>query len=406
MDNTFSRHKDKMKNWARQILLMTTVVFTAAMLTSCIYENEPDMQPEFPEGTGNLHLFFKMGILDAPTRAGETNEMMHSLRIVMLDENGDVEYNNMLNFDEPQITYDTHIFTYAGHKKLFFIANESSVNYITGPETTASLTAFLEGYEKGDPGFADAVSALYFSLDTSKPLPLTAEYDIDPTIGQEDFEFWLVRAATKYSIHFENSRSEAVFLNELSISYFAEANYLIPHVGTKTIDGEFWIDWLHKISDASNEDPNNTNPGNTSFNNTHGWITDYWLPTNINEKVVFTPITGANYQIDEIQSAAGQEPTPGTLDLGPFYAPESKNLIDPNNLTGNQQYTLTLKLTDNIGKKEVVQSRILPNLNALFRNTHLVINVTMSEGYMHIYAEIRKWEMRTDVYGTLTEEEE
>ena len=55
-----------------------------------------------------------------------------------------------------------------------------------------------------------------------------------------------------------------------------------------------------------------------------------------------------------------------------FYLPESKS-PKAGATDGEQEYTLTIKIN---GKDEPFICK-LPNLKALFRNTHVVVNITM-----------------------------
>ena len=62
-----------------------------------------------------------------------------------------------------------------------------------------------------------------------------------------------------------------------------------------------------------------------------------------------------------------------------------------------------MELTDGT-QKEISLSRELSNVTALFRNTHVVIDITLEMGYMHVYGEIQPWD-KNDVYGFLEEED-
>ena len=88
--------------------------------------------------------------------------------------------------------------------------------------------------------------------------------------------------------------------------------------------------------------------------------------------------------------------TPGTLNLGPFYVPESRNEItyedaEKNKVT-EQQYRFTLKLDDTKTDATAPDfDLVIENLKALFRNTHVIININMTEGDVKVYAEIQDW---------------
>ena len=59
-----------------------------------------------------------------------------------------------------------------------------------------------------------------------------------------------------------------------------------------------------------------------------------------------------------------------------FYLPESKNLITPTDTYGEQQYEMTLGLTDEYGEQKSFNFAF-DNLKALFRNTNAVIDIIM-----------------------------
>ena len=89
-----------------------------------------------------------------------------------------------------------------------------------------------------------------------------------------------------------------------------------------------------------------------------------------------------------------------------FYLPESINYKNPTVSSGEEQavddntddeqtqtFYLTLKIEDPEGGGTPPQFENLPipNLNALFRNTFVVIEVTFVTGDIEIYAEIAPW---------------
>lgn len=71
-------------------------------------------------------------------------------------------------------------------------------------------------------------------------------------------------------------------------------------------------------------------------------------------------------------------PKPGLATYPAFYLPESKDLKDSSNPYGEQEYTLTLHVTDANNAKKTF-SRPFDNLKALFRNTHVAVDITFLE---------------------------
>lgn len=384
---------------------MMLMAITATGLSSCVYESyeEPESQNKTDE---MIWVRLNVSSLNPLSELSDnTREPLYSIRAVIIDEDGIVEYNQKEVFESPVNSYYFNALVKAGKKKFYFIANaETMTLYESGNPNTES--AFFNRFPVGSTGFEAAVNSLYYlntyyDTDTN-PIPLSSSYEMETQPGIQDLQFWLVRAATKYTVHFENSRSASVQLNDLYVSQLADQMYIMPQVGSsqQTISNKYWIDWLREVADKSHEP--DSNQGDINFNSTHGWITDYQIPSYATP-FDFYLVKEADIEIPGLQtSAGGGEPEPGTKDLGPFYSTEGKNLLTSAS-GGTQQYTIHIKLTDNKDQKEFSEYRILPNLSALFRNTHVIINITFDESYMHVYGEIADWDEHT-TYGDLTEE--
>lgn len=389
----------------RHTLLLAAITFTAMAWQSCVFDHYGEEPVQTPK-EGETVMIFRIGILNlSNTSAPTDNELINTLRLVITD-NGAVEYNEKIYDGAPADMLEIMTKITTGQKKIFLIANAESLP-LYAPDATDGET-FFASYPRHSIGFAEAVNSAWFPADyfeeTMPLIPLTAEYDVYVQPGEEQ-DFWLVPAATKYTVHIENNRTSTVTLNDLSISSLETRMYLMAHVGDTqyTMSGQYWIDWLRDVSDQSHQGNNATEPGNSAFNTLKGWIKDYTVPFG-SQKFTFSPVKGQEIDIDGAQTVSGQAPIPGSADLGPFYSSEGLALINASDKTGTQQYTLQLKLTDHkSGTEEVSLSRVLPNLEALFRNTHVIVNVGFSEGYMHIYGEIAPWS-ENDVYGKATEE--
>ena len=387
----------------------------AAGFSSCIYDNaSEEPQPDRTEDD-NITLYIRLGILDGPaSRADAADvECMSSIRIVLLDldNGGKVEYNKKISYANDPVIETGFILipTVKGEKKIFFIANEESVTLGRKGENGGSLTSLVESFGKGDAGFEDAVNAAYFELDPEKPLPMTSEYTLTAgRAGENNYTFYVVPAATKYTFNITNKRvEESSEITRIAIGNLADANYVMPHVGRQyrnwtnndgTTSSLYWIDWLKNVIDVTNQ--NQKVPGNYDTNQRLGWILDYELPAHsVAPHDMFVGNRSVNGVPDNL---GGEEPEYETVTFGPYYAPESKSLKS----NGEQTYTLVLKLTDVTSKdKERILSRELSFVTALFRNTHVVIDITLEMGYMHVYGEIRSWKDDNTVYGMLTEED-
>ena len=371
--------------------------------SSCIGESYPEEAPVQPEQDGKMWLHINVSSLNAASIAGDNNrDLIYSLRVIMLNDKGEVEFNQYERLSSPQTRYEFDVLAKAGEKRFYFIANADDIDiYEPGNSNPMKEWEFFNRYPYGSTGFEDAVKELYFENsyfdNTSYPLPYTSKYVVTTQPGKQNYEFWLVKAATKYTVHFENSRGESVELNNLYISQLVDKMYLMPNVSQETISGKYWIDWLHEVSDESHLPE--SNQGDVDFNDKWGWLTGYRVPEA--ESFDLYLVKNGNVTIPGLQTAAGEEPKPGTADLGPFYSVEGMNLLEGGG--GLQQYTVHLDLTDNKDNSHIEDYRILPNLSALFRNTHVIINITFDESYMHVYGQIQGWDVH-DAYGKVTEE--
>lgn len=409
-----------MKRVIKYVSEAVLIVLMAVGVSSCVYDFISGDSPS-DQTDDHITLFIRLGILDSPgTRAEAPDiEKMTTLRIVLLDKEGKVEYNEMIRYGDP-VTEDEFILipTVKGMKKLFFIANEESVTLegdLEGDQGQ-SLTSLVEAYGEGTAGFEEAVQAAYFRLDSEKPLPMTSQYEINAgQPGENNFTFYVVPAATKFTFHITNKRTEAAsVVKKISIDKLADVNYVMPHVGQQSRnwtepDGTttplYWIDWLKKAVDVTHQ--NDKVPGNYNENQRIGWIFDYELPGGAKHvpQAMFSNENGEDKgRVPGVGTEGGQEePEYTTVTFGPYYYPESKSLRNLSEPNGAQVYKLNLELTDGTGKDQSL-SREISFVSALFRNTHVVIDIILEMGYMHVYGEIQGWSSN-NVFGTLTEEE-
>lgn len=315
------------------------------------------------------------------TRAGTTAELpdkekMRSVRIIVLHNDGKVEHNRHFSL-ENALAEKTILLKVTPNekKKIFLFANEKSVSSVEGVTVEGenkTLTAFFNSYTEGMSGFEDEVNELYFAPDYSveEPIPMSSMYEIDFKEGREDYQFYLVRVATKFTVNFFNWRGEEVTVENFSIESHADKNFLMAHVNSypDTQNPETnqkyptWIDWLKAVSDASNVDSD-------AATNRFGWLTDYELP----EQSTATIYTHGKVTVGKptVDIDNPDNSKPGVASVVPvFYLPESKNLKAG---ATEQKYTLRINIA---GRAEPFVCK-LDKLKALFRNTHLVVNITM-----------------------------
>lgn len=401
-----------METKSRHNIFICLLACTAAVLLASSCSRQDEELP--PEGGREATLLFHIGTIGQTRAAGNgvadnDNEKMHSLRIVIVDNDGRVEHNKHISFETAPLTeYLYELTTLPGKKKIYLIANEESVLYddntegttpdgsTTGTTATKSLNELLEGITVGTTGFGTLINSIVFKPNyaLTTGIPMSSEYDIEVGGGTKTDAgtLYVVRVATKFTINIENYRAEEITLTDFTIESVADKNYLMPHLNTANplFDGyATWIDWLRKVSEDSQIDPNNPTADDA------GWLQDYDLPAGA---------THANYQYNPESETeknitiAKKNPdgTPGKETIPVIYIPESMNLKAGSSSHGEQEYRM--KFT--VGGTET-DSRLLPNLKALFRNTHVLVTVRFGKGVEVIYGGIVYWGFYDSVTGTV-----
>lgn len=357
------------------IIHSIVVCLTAALpfMVACSSQNES--LPDTTDAALYLNIATleqtKSGVVELPD-----NEKMHSVRVVVLHENGTVEHNRHYSLEGAQEKkYIILKVSPNEKKKIFLFANEENVSVmedVTGENQT--LTDFFNNYNENSSGFADAVNGLYFAPDYSggKPIPMSSMYEIDFTEGKVEKTFYVVRVATKFTVNFMNWRNEEVTVTSFTLASHADKNFLMARVrdseqNRKFFDGKTWIEWLKDVSDASSETDDYTTT------EAAGWLKDYELPTQADKAKTYThgtvtvgkPTVDINYPDNSKPGVAKNIPV--------FYLPESMNL-KKDATDGEQEYTMSIQIQE----REEPFTFPLPNLKALFRNTHVVVNITFN----------------------------
>lgn len=354
-------------------IVVCLAAFALPFMVACSSQEE-----SLPEEISEAILYLNIepvGLTRAGTATLPDNEKMHSVRVIVLHENGTVEHNKFYSLDGAQVQRAILLkVTPDEKKKIYLFANEESVSAVEGvADVNSTLSAFFHTYVEGMSGFEDAVNGLYFAPDYSagKPIPMSSMYEIDfPEKGNFDGVFYVVRVATKFTVNFFNWRGEEVTVENFSIESHADKNFLMAHVNSypDTQNPETnqkyptWIDWLKAVSDASNVD---SDAATEEF----GWLTDYELP----EQSTATIYTHGKVTVGKptVDIDNPDNSKPGVASVVPvFYLPESKNLKAG---ATEQKYTLRINIA---GRAEPFVCK-LDKLKALFRNTHLVVNITM-----------------------------
>ena len=359
-----------MKEILRHIVWMTILVSWALLSASC-RGGEVSYTDEVQPDDDTAILVLRTGLLDQTRASDRVNdavdnsvEYMYTLRIVILHENGTVEHNMYIDFGEIPQTECYRIFKLTRNetKKRYLIANEENAS--------TDLHEQLETLTTGNTTFASIVDNFVFIPDYKNPIPMSSVYDV-PVKAENlvEREFYLVRAATKFAFRFTNKRKSKVSIDAIHISDIAGATYLIPHKREPlfmSFDDEslYWINWLKKVADESQQSPDDV-----ELADKRGWIQAYDIPseTSHQEVTVNGPL--------EVPSMTGDQPGKAVFPV--FYLPESKKLKAGSATYGEQEYTLKLDMSEN--GKELSFTKTFPNLKALFRNTHVLVDITFTE---------------------------
>lgn len=314
----------------------------------------------------------RAGVADVPD-----NEKMKTLRIVILHPDGTVEHNRFIDFESVQTQSNIQLFEVKRLEKktIYLLANEESVGGLPN----------LDAYTAGTAGFKAAVDDFHFvpTFTHDTPIPMSSVYEIETGVGSSRIErqLYLVRAATKFTFRFTNLWSYDMKVTGLTVNRIADRMYLMPHKqnpGTPLPflenDGSttthYWVDWLKKVSDETQQYPDDK-----TLADWRGWINDYDIPgTAVQAKRDITP---ASFTVPKYNNS-----TPGEAEFY-LYLPESKNLISAAEPYGEQAYTMDFTFTytqNNRTRTKTFSGEAFDNLRALFRNTHVVVDVALIQG--------------------------
>ena len=415
-------------------MLIAMGVLIAMGLSSCIYENPDD--PTAKNDEKMLIILNIQPVASQVTNMGNNHEKVKSLRVIMLS-NGGLEVNRRYDVDPTLATLFSATYTYkttAGAKEIYLIANEDEItdySFTENADLPASPSTNLKkllnsipveenGSTAGGKAMKAVLESLYFPPkyypdgNGDYYLPYVSYYtgfnvlDGDRRYADNPIQMYLVPVATKFYFNFTNNRPSEVELSNIEIKNFNNQNFMMAKMTGDLymdFDGQrlYWINWLAKISELSHQYSDYGD--NINFNNLYGWIDGYSMPASLLEPKKFLDriekIDAAETEPDETQENGFKVVKPGTLSLGPFYMPESWNpytyydTLTEQELT-IQQYTLTLGLHDvstDSFKDPLFNDIPIDNLKSLFRNTHVIINVTLNSGNLEIYAEITGWDV-------------
>lgn len=406
-----------MNRYIRIAFLVWLMAGFSLSFQSCVYDDDLDYADDEKE---NAVLILNVEAV-GPSRSTPTLssvEQMHTARILIFDEDYHLEKKRYAHLDNGVNEYAfLAIPLSVGRKHIYIIANEESVDYKDAGGNTVNLSTYLNGIQESNEtvrtDIKDFLENCVFVPDYTKNIPMSSSYDVEIQKGNNKKTFYVVRAATKFDVSITNNRSEDIRLKSFTINKLADKSYLYPRFSPKADGGPagiitinegkrpfvfddntvlHWAEWLAKASDESQTYPDAPKADN------RGWIMEYSLP----ESAVHDSKTMA------VGDGAGKiTANGGTHTLSTKYFPESKVLLpdskDPfhEHARGlEQQYSISLEMEslDATGKTIPGSGRTfekeLPNLRALFRNTHVSIEIKISDMEVKWLIYVRPWNVR------------
>lgn len=358
------------------------------------------------------------------TSSEDKVEKIRSLRIIIIDSEGNLEVNETANLGNSEYIASNFSYTFKkalnGHDKhIYLIGNEESVGKIgitdnsELPENlplgslTGVLDYFISGSEinnvRAGKIFEKVLNSIYYENnyeevsdeitgetvkvtdDNSIYLPYSAYYEL----GKNELGFsrlnnplFLVPIATKIDFDVVSYRSHDTEIRDIVVCDLNKTNFINAQLREKEkirIHEDkklWWVDWLEVCSRNSH-----TAEDLEEFNNKWGWIEEYYIPFNEapSPKSLHSDTENAE---DWFISRMIDKNNPDRIHLGPFYLPESLN----------SEYSLTFRVYDTSSKEEtILEGYKLDTVKAFFRNTHIIIQVELYEKAMDIYAEIVPW---------------
>ncbi|WP_455621026.1 hypothetical protein [Parabacteroides sp.] len=344
-------------------------------------------------------------------------EMVQTLRLIVIDENGNVDKISDAPLSPPKLTKATeesgtgsnrYIYTYEadneeitpGQKTIYALANAEGIiqeieNDLQKPLSSSlgnELKERLANYEMSDQMIVKT------SNDPDWNVPITSRANhvtIQPGSAEDpqEVEIVMVYAAVKFDLSFsyeqQNSSSNGqIEIESWQIAQIADRSYLIPH-----IEDNAWETLLAGCGNAY-----------TGIDSEQNWVFDYNIPEQ----------TGHGIHIQALSPALTIKDNETRSDGITYYLHESKYFpeerdSDSREEEGNaveepkeQQYTLTAKVK--IGNSSFFLSGKFHNLKSLVRNTHVIVEAKVQEkninsGDNTLEVRVRQWINQDPIEG-------
>ena len=361
-----------------------------------------DAEPaEEPQSTIMLHVApVTLSRADGAS-AIRPEDLIYSLRVMIFDKaSGEMLYNDYGNVGGDTVARRIYACKPQQLVRIHLVANEEATG-LTPQLNAATKEADLENLEfkfpEGDP-------STVFSAQNA--IPMSAVYEVTlPSAGRIDYrDFFLAKAAVKFSFRYQNTRIYPLKLVSVSLTGTADTEYLFGHVYGDDVQKDFngatlpWIDWLKNVSDESQ--PNLTTDffhEDLFIPSKRPWIMNYTVPQNANHNALTFP--GETLEMEACP--IGQEATAKVYETHKqYYAAESRRLL---NEQGDQTYTLTVVVEEQTtDQPETHQHTFTATFSrweiepekfiswALFRNTHVIFDLRFGDD---IKVQANAWEV-------------
>ncbi len=371
-----------MKKYITRHIIPLCLLFL--LFASC---NRQEDTPQQTDGMVNLTISAAMvsrASFDEDSSADKYRELMHTLRIIIFDENDQLEHDRQytLTGEDGEGLFETRYYSFIvkGNetKTIYLLANCEDI--LENKEISISNLDNLE-LTTDDGWFSNKSEGVNFHL------PATAKYEIEVGNENQTKDLWVAHAANKIHITYNNAleSGEPITIYSWTLEQVAQNSYLIPQV-TDT-------EWYEKVLAQYNKE--NDTP-----------VTDYHVPPDANH-TAYTYIYA-----EPVEVSKGTPVTTPAESETPIYLHESKNIPEPDS-PDTQGYTISFRISEENGTAEdsKVYTAKLENLPSLFRGTYVQIDVTIKaleegEGPDGIFAEIEAWKEYDPTTGTIVPEEE
>lgn len=345
-------------------------------------------------GAGNRKVLLSINtalVNKVTSRAGEdwtTNpERMHNLRVIIVDEAGKVEYNHPVDFERIDLDKYNNAGDVGSDERGMSYGKFGELKFPVVPNQRKSIYLFANAESLECEGNTwdwneirqktvfpkKEIEALVLAGYGSKgDLPMSAVHQVDvrnEEVDLTDTPLDIVPVANKFTFTFQNKR-KGNYAGDITVTGWkldcvADCSYLLPHVDVETFEqnkgeGVNWMKWMKD---------------NAEMEEVTDWLTEYSVPEVVKHESYTHSYTEDKYLVLESSATAATEET------APVYVPESRYM------DGNEQkYILTIITKENGTDK--AYSAVLPNLGALFRNTHVKVNVTFNTASINLVVDL------------------